>query len=181
MPTNYVIDPAIWVESWSGYALNRQGPTVAPWGVPMVVSNVFRIDPEHGAIRFWYRPDYSSTALGGKGPGDLACLLTMVSGEGKESAQWWTLAVGADGNEVHVICETDQGPAIFLSAPVAWESGGWHLVTLGYTTTNSALFLDDELAALGKGFSCRACSNRAAHGAGDRQQSVRQRSCQWSN
>lgn len=146
-PTNQVIDSAIWTEGWSGWSLNRQGPEVTPWVVPMVVSNSFRVEPERGAIRFWYRPDFKS----GSGPGRAATLLELVTAQGKKAEVWWALVVSPAGNEVQLICQTENGPAECLSAEVSWTSGSWHLVTLGFTATNSALFLDDQLAALGEG------------------------------
>jgi hypothetical protein len=137
------VDGAIWTESFSGWALQRQGKTVAPWVVPMVGSNSFRVDPERGAVRFWYRPDFSS----GAGLGQVATLATLVTGQGKAEAVWWALVVAADGRSVNVLCETETGPAVCLNAEVNWQAGEWHLVTLGYTPTNCALFLDDQLVA----------------------------------
>jgi hypothetical protein len=141
------VDGSTWTESFSGWALNCQGTAVAPWSVPMVVGNSFRVDPERGAIRFWYRPDFSS----GAGPGQIARLATLASGTGKSAEGWWALVVGADGRSVNVLCETETGPAACLSADIKWQAGDWHLLTLGYTPTNSALFLDDQLVATGDG------------------------------
>jgi hypothetical protein len=146
-PKDQAIDSTVWTESWSGWALNRQGTTVTPWVVPMVVSNSFRVDPERGAIRFWYRPDFTS----GTGPGQVATLATLVTSQGAASEVWWSLFVSADGRSVNLLCETEAGPAACLNADVSWQAGEWHLVTLGYTPTNSALFLDDQLAATGDG------------------------------
>ncbi len=145
--TNQVIEPAIWLESWSGWALNRQGKVVEPWVVPMVISNSFSVEPERGAIRFWYRPDFSS----GAGPGQTATLLELVTGKGKTEVVWWTLDVSPDGNAIQLLCQAESGPTTCLSAEVKWEAGTWHLLTLGFTPTNSALFVDDQLAAVGEG------------------------------
>ncbi len=145
--TNQVIDPAIWAESFSGYALQRSGPHVPPWVVPMVVSNSFRVEPERGAIRFWYRPDYDS----GIGAGATATLLELVTANGSTSETWWSLVVSPDGNEVHLVCQTESGPESCLQAEVKWEADSWHLLTIGFSPTNSALFIDDQLAAVGDG------------------------------
>ncbi len=144
---NQVIDPAIWAESWSGYALQRSGTSVVPWAVPMVVSNSFRIEPERGAIRFWYRPDYAS----GTGSGTVATLLELATSNGKASEVWWSLVVSPDGSELHLICQTENEPQSCLQAAVNWEAGSWHMLTLGFTPTNSVLFVDDQLAAVGEG------------------------------
>lgn len=145
--TNQVIAAAIWTESWSGWALNRQGKLVEPWIVPMVVSNSFRVEPERGAIRFWYRPDFAS----GGGAGQPATLLELVTANGMTREIWWSLVVTPDGDEVHLMCQTEKGAESCLSSRVKWEAGSWHMLTLGFTPTNSALFIDDTLAAVGDG------------------------------
>lgn len=146
-PTNQTVDSAVWTESWTGWSLNRQGKRVAPWAVPMVVSNAFRVEPERGAIRLWYRPDFNS----GAGPGSTATLLEMVSASGKTEAVWWALVVSPAGNEIHLVCQKDSGLSSCLSTKVEWAAGTWHLLTLGFTPTNSAFFVDDQLSAIGEG------------------------------
>ncbi len=146
-PTNQTIDASIWTESWTGWSMNRQGTTVTPWMVPMVVSNSFRVEPEHGAIRFWYRPDHAS----GTGSGTIATLLELTASNGKASEVWWSLVLSPKGDEVHLICQTESGPESCLSAAVNWEAGNWHMLTIGFTPTNSALFVDDQLSAVGAG------------------------------
>jgi hypothetical protein len=137
----------MWTESWSGYALQRQGTAVTPWIVPMVVSNSFRVEPERGAIRFWYRPDHTS----GAGSGAVATLLELSVSNGKVSEVWWSLVVSPTGDEVHLVCQTENGPESCLRAAVNWKAGSWHMLTLGFTPTNSALYVDDQLAAVGPG------------------------------
>jgi len=141
------IDSAIWTESWSGWALNRQGDVVQPWVVPMVVSNSFRIDAGRGAIRFWYRPDWGSE----NGSGSVATLATLVSAKDGNEATWWSLVVTPDGKEIHLLCQTSGGEESCMSAGIDWAAGDWHLVTMGYTPTNCVLFLDDQKAAVGAG------------------------------
>src|ERR1035438_6766760 len=74
-PTNQVIDATVWAESWSGYCLDRCSSPVAPWVIPMVVTNRLQADPANGAIRFWYHPGFDS----GNGPGHTATLPTLAS------------------------------------------------------------------------------------------------------
>jgi hypothetical protein len=145
--THETLAPTMWTESWSGYALQRQGTAVTPWIVPMVVSNSFRVEPERGAIRFWYRPDHTS----GAGSGAVATLLELSVSNGKVSEVWWSLVVSPTGDEVHLVSQTENGPESCLSAAVKWEAGSWHMLTLGFTPTNSALYVDDQLAAVGPG------------------------------
>jgi hypothetical protein len=74
MPSDQVIDPSVWAESWSGYCLDRSSSTVVPWAIPMAGTDRTWVDPASGAIRFWYRPGYDS----GAGPGHIATLLFVI-------------------------------------------------------------------------------------------------------
>lgn len=38
-----------------------------------------------------------------------------------------------------------------MATKVNWEAGTWHLLTVGFTPTNSAIFVDDQLLAIGDG------------------------------
>ena len=149
MASDQLIDPAVWVESWSGYALNRSSlqPVVTPWVVPMVATNGnWNIDPQRGALRLWYQPD---SGLGGGTP---ATLLTLVSSApGAAAAVWWSLVVSGAGQSILLTCEGANGPSTCLSAPVAFQAGTDYLVTLVYTETNSVLFLNDQLVGAGAG------------------------------
>lgn len=145
--TNQTVDPAVWVESFSGYALQRSGKSVTPWRVPMVVSNTLQIEAEQGAFRLWYQPAASS----GSGSGQVATLLELSTSNGKASEVWWALVVSPKGDEVHLVCQTENGPESCLKTTVNWEAGSWHMLTLGFTPTNSALYIDDQLTAVGDG------------------------------
>ncbi|HNW08043.1 MAG TPA: hypothetical protein PK202_13930 [Verrucomicrobiota bacterium] len=154
-PTNQTIDSAVWAESWSGYSLVRSRPPVQPFTVPMVnpgTNRTLNLDPERGAIRIWYQPAWSGGWTGqGTGPGDLARLLTLVSTNRRASAEWWSMVITPDGNELHVVCETETGPVSCLSTLINWEAGSWHMLAVGYTPTNSALIVDGQVVATGNG------------------------------
>jgi hypothetical protein len=143
------LDPSVWTESWSGYALNRSSeqPLVAPWVVPVVATNGnWNIDPQRGALRFWYQPD------GGLGGGSVATLLTMVSSNGtSDGAVRWTLVVSPDGQSILLVCPTGGGLEVCLSAPAALPAGTCCLLTLAYSETNTALFVNDQQVGAGYG------------------------------
>lgn len=135
-PTNQIIDTNIWAESWSGYALNRMLSAVQPFTVPMIdpgTNRTLNFDPERGAIRVWYQPNWSGGWTGqGGGPGELVRLLTLVCTNGRSSSEWWSLVVTPDGSELHVVCETDRGSTSCLSTLIGWEAGTWHMLAVGY-------------------------------------------------
>ncbi len=140
------IDPSVFVESFSGYALNRtaQNPYVAPWAVPMLGADGRLNVDSRGAIRFWYRPEFDS----GMDLGVPASLLTLAATNGASVA--WSLVVSADGSEIDLVTESPQ--AVGLRAGYAgFQAGTWVLLTLGYTETNTALWLNDTLIATGDG------------------------------
>lgn len=142
------IDPAVFVESWSGYALNRsaENPSVAPWSVPLLTPAGRPNVDCRGAIRFWYRPEFGP----GLESGDVARLLTLVTTNGSESSVVWSLVISEDRSELDLV--TESAPAVCLRAgDMAFQAGGWVLLTLGYTETNSALWLNDSLIASGAG------------------------------
>ena len=147
MPADQVIDPTVWAESWSGYCLDRSSSPVVPWVIPMVVTNRPLVDPVSGAIRFWYRPGFDS----GSGPGNMARLLTLASGSGGTSAVWWSLVVSPDGSTISLACQSGNDLVPCLSATVAFQAGNWYLVMLGYSETNSAIFINDALVVSGGG------------------------------
>jgi hypothetical protein len=87
-------DESTGAESWSGYALVREGMPAAPVVVPVRISETeSNLAPACGTIRFWFAPQWStaSKAARGKGPGHLAHLLDLVNLEGKATDARWTL------------------------------------------------------------------------------------------
>ena len=118
---------------------------VTPWLIPMAISSRALVDGTAGAIRFWYRPAFDS----GVGPGHPAKLLTLVSAAGGASASWYSLVVAPDGGTLSLVCGEDPTPC--LTAAAAFQAGNWVLVALGYSETNTAIFINDTAVASGAG------------------------------
>jgi hypothetical protein len=133
------------IESWSGYALQRAGARVTPFIVPAVDSTGrTNFSATGGVLRWWLRPYWSS----GSGPGVDGRLIEVVAAGGRE---FLSLRVAPDGSVVYLVGQSDAGHGLLLKAPLAWETGQWHLVALDYGPKGTALFLDGELAAEGAG------------------------------
>src|ERR1051326_630114 len=141
------------IESWSGYALQRAGSKVPPFSVPAVNSTGrTNLACDSGVARFWLRPYWSSASLeNGAGPGVDGRLIEMLGASGSKFGDSWSLRVTPDGSVLYLVGQSDAGPALLLKAPIAWEAGYWHLVTLDYGPKGTALFLDGELSAEGAG------------------------------
>jgi hypothetical protein len=147
MPSDQVPDPTVWAESWSGYCLDRNSSNVVPWAIPMAGPDRAWVDPATGAIRFWYRPSYDT----GTGPGRIATLLTLVSANNGGTLVWWTLAVLQNATNLCLFCQDGGNLVPCLSAATAFQAGAWTLITLCYSETNCAIFINDTMAAAGGG------------------------------
>ncbi len=104
-----------------------------------------------GTVRFWFRPDWSSTNAGGTGPGSMARLIEMGSYNSAFTNGWWSLYVSPDGSQLSFGSSTNGAGGVNLSANIAWVSNQWHQIVLTYTSSNSLLYLDGQLAASGAG------------------------------
>jgi hypothetical protein len=142
-------------ESWSGYALQRAGESLSPFvvagtdaaGKPLIAS-------ASGAVRFWFRTYWASPSKDApvSGPGAVARLVEMaaVASDG-QALTCWSLDATPDGSALILSAQDDNGCREVLQARLNWRSGESHLVTLNYGPEASALYLDNQLAAEGKG------------------------------
>lgn len=138
------------VESWSGYALRREGNSAMPFVIPEVeLTNRVNFTCGTGTIRFWFHSTWGSASIHERGPGGYARLVELVGLNGSTSTVWWSLYASPDGNTLHVSGQGPVGPADFLQAEIQWAADTWHLVTLTYSPASCALFVDGELAGIG--------------------------------
>jgi len=137
-----------------------QFPVVEPNGTTNLSVNI-------GSVTFWYAPGWSGTNLGGSGPAAGAANLLTVGGYTTNSSfGWWCLYVNAAGalsfsaqtNDLSDNCCT------YVSAPVAWTTNFWHFIALTYSTTNTALYVDGDLAATGQAITNYPGGNALANG-----------------
>lgn len=140
-------------ESWSGYALVRDEFSTAPVMIPLELDAArpnYKLDS--GAIRFWLAPQWSSAAtkMDG-GPGHVAHLLQLVALNDQKAQGKWTLCVNETGDTLYLVADTLSGPTVLLKAPVEFAADDWRMITLGYSPTNTALWLDNQLIGEGGG------------------------------
>jgi hypothetical protein len=143
-----------YTESWSGYALVRDAFAVAPVVIPLEPqAKRPNFNPTAGAIRFWLSPNWSTAdkATGGTGPGHVAQLLQLVALDTKSVSGHWSLCVNDTGDTLYLVTESQGKLATLLQSPVQFTAGDWRMITLGYSATNTALWLDHELQATGAG------------------------------
>jgi hypothetical protein len=161
-------DSAFYAESWSGYSLRRDSlttalPVVIPGGI---VDGRARLATEHGAVRFWVSPNWSSMSEKGEGtgPGHYGRLLVLVNWSGAKPQTHWSLCVSDDGSAIYFSGVGKGGATDFLKVPIEFQAGEWWAVTVCYSPSNSALWLNDQLVAEGEGAAAPTASDSASFG-----------------
>ncbi len=142
------------VEDWSGTALQVDS-TNAAWLQYHVVesNNRTNLTCVKGTVQFWFVPNWSSndTNQNGTGPGDYGRFIDVGKWTNDASLGWWSLYLNSDGTSITFSSQSDGQGTNYLSAPISWDSATWHLISLTYSTTNTALYIDGELAVSGDG------------------------------
>jgi hypothetical protein len=138
-------------------------PVVIPGGI---VDGRPRLAAEHGAVRFWVAPDWSSMSAKGEGtgPGHYARLLELVNWSGTAPQTHWSLYASEDGSAMYFSGVGKGGATDFLKVPIAFEAGEWWAVTVCYSPSNSALWLNDQLVAEGEGVAAATSADAASFG-----------------
>lgn len=105
---------------------------------------------QNGTIRFWVKPNWSSTTRGGAGPGSDARL--FEAGGETDPAGWFALHFNSSGTEVRFCTRIGMTTDTNISFPwVSWSSNEWHQIALTYSASSSALYTNGVLAASGTG------------------------------
>jgi hypothetical protein len=148
------------IPSWSTNAVlfDSTNPAILCYR-DVETNGVANINLRHGTVCFWFWPDWSSASAGGSGPGDYGRLIEMGSNNpvllntnslvAGFTNGWWALYFSPDGTELSFGGSTNGFGRINLSANIAWASNQWHQIVLTYTSTNSSLYLDGQLATNG--------------------------------
>jgi len=105
-----------------------------------------------GSVTFWFAPAWSSTNQGGSGPGEWGRLLEVGGYTPDSSFGLWSLYLDAAGANIYFSAQTNDyssNVCTYVTAPIAWNTNYWHFVAFTYSATNTALYLDGELATNG--------------------------------
>jgi hypothetical protein len=120
-----------------------------------------------GSVVFWFAPAWASTNKGGFGPGEWGRLLEVGGYTPDSSFGLWSLYVDDVGQNVYFSAQTNDLSSNFctyVSAPISWASNYWHCVALTYSATNTALYLDGQLATNGPPITNYPGANALANG-----------------
>ena len=120
---------------------------------------------DEGTLTFWFAPNWSSANAGGSGPGNWAELVNAGLWTTNASYGYWGLNIDPAGTNVYFSAQDNAGSQInYLIAPISWTTNRWHQITLTYSVTNTALYLDGLLATNGAGLTIWPDTNVLGNG-----------------
>jgi hypothetical protein len=147
-----------YVESWSGYALDRSGSSVYPFMVEGVDGGGHTNLASTGSLRMWVMPWWTSLSMTNE-PGATARLADFLAIGGGDFVLCWSLRVSANGSSISLLGAGDSGLSELLGTNIAWQAGSAHCVDLNYGTNGTQLFLDGLLAVEGGATAAVPASN----------------------
>lgn len=134
--------------SWSSNAVLVDSTNTALLAYRVVETNGnASINCQTGSILFYFKPDWNS----GAGPGSWGRLIEMGNYSSDLTNGWWSLFLNPDGTQLMFAMSTNGAGTTNLIASILWASNTWYQIALAYSPTNSALFVDGQLAATGDG------------------------------
>jgi hypothetical protein len=110
------------------------------------------MDCARGAIRFFFKPDWTSAKSGGTGPGVYGRLVEV--GDYTEKAPFsglWGLNLTPDGNQITFCVQTNDRATTLVIGDIAWKSNTWHEVTFSYSPEETRLEVDAATPVFGAG------------------------------
>jgi len=123
---------------------------------------------QQGSVTFWFAPSsWSSTNIGGAGPGEYGRLLEVGSYTPDSSYGLWSIYVDSGGNNLYFSAQTNDlssNLTTYVSAPISWTTNYFHFVALTYCATNTTLYLDGTNAASGPGLTVYPGSDVLSNG-----------------
>jgi hypothetical protein len=133
--------------------------------------NVFESDGNtnltvsQGSVTLWFAPDWTSTNAGGGGLVESGQLIDAGQWTSNATYGWWSLNIDPAAANLYFSAQDNAGHTTnYLSAPISWTARQWHFVALTYSTTNTDLYLDGQLATNGAGMSIWPSSTVLANG-----------------
>ena len=144
------------VASWYGFTnavrVNSPNPAALCYREVEPGAGIANINLRCGTVRFWFKPDWSSTTTNGSGPGSTARLIEM--GQQTTGHYCWALLINSSGTQISSCSAVPAQPNLY--APINWVSNQWHQVALTYYPSNSflcaSLYVDGQpIATTGLG------------------------------
>jgi hypothetical protein len=113
--------------------------------------NFTNVDFGQGGLRCVFITDWATadTNQNGAGPGQTCYLVAAGDWADGSPLGFWSLFIDQGGTNIYFGGVSNSTTNIFVSASISWPSNSLHLIGVLYSSTNSELFLDGQLAATG--------------------------------
>lgn len=136
------------VPGWLGNALqiSSQGRSGVKYN-DMESDGSANINFRNGTVRFWFEPDWNS----GEGPDNHSCLITAGLFSREATNGTWQLSLTPGARHLAFVTQNEGQTTNHLRFPIHWVSNRWRHVTLTYSSTNTAIYVDGRLAQTGPG------------------------------
>jgi len=140
------------VSLWNKNALLLDTTNAAPafLNYNVVESDGFtNVTFDQGAVRCVFITDWATadTNQNGTGPGDIGYLVAAGDWSSGAPDGFWAIYIDPGGTNIYFGGVSNSTTNIFVSAPISWPSNSIHLIAALYSSTNSQLFLDGQVAA----------------------------------
>lgn len=97
-----------------------------------------------GTLRLWFAPAWSSTSVGGKGPGEWATLFELEQTNAVKNPFGLVVSIDPSGTNLVAAVHPDQESVTLVALPIAWTAGEWHQVAFVYWAQGVVLAVDDD-------------------------------------
>jgi hypothetical protein len=115
-----------------------------------------------GTVRFWFKPDWGTSNsvppawqnsfVTNSGPQTSATLFCIGTNGAAAGNGYWGLATTPDGGQIQFMTGGDGVITTNLQSSILWNDRfAWHQIALTYSSTNSLLYIDNQLVATGLG------------------------------
>jgi outer membrane protein assembly factor BamB len=98
-----------------------------------------------GSVSLWFQPNWTSVADGGNGPTNWAALFSVGNWTSNAALSAWTLAISPEGTNLILEAQSAGSHQVVFNAPIDFDAGDWHSVTITYSSSNCCLFMEGQL------------------------------------
>jgi Concanavalin A-like lectin/glucanases superfamily len=145
------------VPDWDGEALQVDS-TNAAWLTYGIFENApgfgiyTNLTLDCGTIELWFLPNWESadTNFYGSGPNDFGRFIDVGMWQTDADCDWWSLYLNPQGTGIYFSSGTNGVRTNYLNVPISWGNT-WEMIALTYSPTNTAIYLNGQLATSGDG------------------------------
>jgi hypothetical protein len=111
------------------------------------LSGAPNINIRRGSIRFWFQPEWNA----GEGPGGVVPIIEMGEQSTDQRYGWWSLHFHENGSRIRLQMQGKGRTFSGFNQTLDWKAGEWHHVTVTFSISGSALWIDGQKVAGGIG------------------------------